>query len=197
MWAHPVTLFVFVVIGAAALGAVFGLLKALRGPLGALAYLGLIATFIAYWRMGDRYFTQGIWQISIGCLVVMGFTVRRVPFMRTVLAVAVIEFGSRITKTAYPKQTLIALGVSAAMIAIATFWTPRSAATAPPAPPVSPAFRPGRSGRSGRSGRPYLPGPPNLRGPERFDPYSGRPLPVQRNARFSPAALWRRTRGRR
>ena len=38
MWGHPLTLLIVVVIGCAAASALFGLLKALRGPVGMLAY---------------------------------------------------------------------------------------------------------------------------------------------------------------
>lgn len=176
---HPLTQLVVVIIGCAAVSAVFGLLKALRGPVGMLAYGALMVTFYAYYRMGDRYFSQGIWQISVACLVVMAFTLRHVPFLRTVLAVGLVEFGSRITKTAYPHQTVLALGIIAAMIAVATFWSGKSpAVVAPPPPPqrFAPAYRPG---------------------PELFDPFTGKRLPKQRSARLSPSALWRWTRGRR
>lgn len=137
MSGHPLTQLIVVVAAGAAVSAVFGLLKALRGPVGLLAYAGLISTLYAYYRMDDRYFSQGIWQISVACLVVMGFTIKRVPFFRITLVVAFFEFASRINKTAYPHQTVLALGVIAAMLAIATFWTPRTPAapTAPAAPP--------------------------------------------------------------
>jgi hypothetical protein len=187
LWAHPVTLLVLAAIAAVVVAVLFGLLKALRGPIGSLAYLGLMATFWAYWVMKDRYWSQNIWVISIGCLAVMVFTVQRVPFLRTVLAVALVEFGYRINKTAYPHQTVYALGLIAAIIAIATFWTPRyQQPTAPPPPPrpTPPAAYRRRPERS-------------RRGPERFDPYSGRPLPQQRDARVTPAKVWRWARGQR
>jgi hypothetical protein len=136
-----------------------------------------MVTFYAYYRMGDKYFSQGIWEISVGCLLIMGFTLRHVPFLRTVLAIGLVEFGSRMTKTAYPKQTVLALGIIAAMIAIATFWTPRSQVVAPPpAPrPAAPAYR---------------------RGPQVFDPYTGRRLRKERNAWSAPSTVWRWVRGR-
>lgn len=174
---HPLTLLVEVIVVCAVLGALFGLLKALRGPIGMLAYGGLLVTFYAYYRMGDRYFAQGVWEISVGCLVIMGFTLRHVPFLRTALAVALLEFGSRITKTGYPKPTVLAFGIIAAMIAIATFWTPKSQAVAPPVPPrpAAPVYR---------------------RGPQAFDPYTGRRLRKERNARPAPSTVWRWVRGR-
>ncbi|HEU5355420.1 MAG TPA: hypothetical protein VFU65_13205 [Actinocrinis sp.] len=144
MWGHPLTLFIVVVIGCAAASALFGLLKALRGPVGMLAYGGLILSLYAYYRIGDRYFSQAIWQISVACLVVMWITLRNVPFLRVVLAVALVEFGSRINRTAYPHQTVLALGIAAAMIAVATFWsgpTPAPAQAAAPRPRVPAIYR--------------------------------------------------------
>jgi len=199
---HPLTQLVVVIIGCAAVSAVFGLLKALRGPVGMLAYGALMVTFYAYYRMGDRYFSQGIWQISIGCLVVMAFTLRHVPFLRTVLAVGLVEFGSRINNTAYPHETVLALGVIAAMIAIATFWSGKSPAVAPP-PPPPPSPRPTPRPRQraqpraqrGRAAPEYRPGPAP------FDPFTGQRMPQtqqkQRPARLTPSALWRWARGSR
>ena len=173
---HPLTQLIVVIIGSAAVSAVFGLLKALRGPVGMLAYGVLMVTFYTYYRMGDRYFSQGIWQISVACLLVMAFTLRHVPFLRTVLAVALVEFGSRINRTAYPHQTVLALGIIGAMIAVATFWSGKSPTVAPPPPErVTAAYR---------------------RGPEVFDPYTGQRLRKQRSARLTPSALWRWARGR-
>lgn len=176
MSGHPLTQLIVVIIGCAAVSAVFGLLKALRGPVGMLAYGALMVTFYAYYRIGDRYFSQGIWQISVACLFVMAFTLKHVPFLRTVLAVALVEFGSRINKTAYPHQTVYALGIIGAMIAVATFWSGKSPTVAPPPPParVPASYR---------------------RGPEVFDPYTGQRLRKQRSARLSPSAIWRWARG--
>jgi len=192
---HPLTQLVVVIIGCAAVSAVFGLLKALRGPVGMLAYGALMVTFYAYYRMGDRYFSQGIWQISIGCLVVMAFTLRHVPFLRTVLAVGLVEFGSRINNTAYPHETVLALGVIGAMIAIATFWSGKSPAVAPPAPPPPSAPRPRPRARRERVAPAYR------RAPELFDPFTGQRMPQkqqkQRTARLTPSALWRWARGSR
>ena len=176
MAGHPLTQLVVVIIGCAAVSAVFGLLKALRGPVGMLAYVGLMVTFYAYYRMGDRYFSQGIWQISLACLLVMAFTLKRIPFLRTVLAVGLVEFGSRITKTAYPHETVLALGLIGAMIAVATFWSGKSPAPAPRPGRVAPVYR---------------------RGPELFDPYTGQRLRKQRSARLTPSAIWRWARGSR
>ena len=175
MSGHPLTQLIVVVVACAAVSALFGLLKALRGPVGMLAYAGLMLTLYAYYRMGDRYFSQSIWQITLGCLVVMAFTLKRVPYLRVVLAIAVVEFGSRINRTAYPKQTVLALGIAGAMIAIATFWTPRSAGVAARPERAAPVYR---------------------RGPEVFDPYTGRRLRQQRSAWPAPSALWRWARGR-
>ncbi len=176
MWGHPLTQLVVVVAGCAAASALFGLLKWLRGPVGMLAYGGLILTLYAYYRMGDRYFAESIWQISLACLVVMWITLRRVPFLRVVLAVAVVEFGSRINRTGYPHQTVLALGLAGAMIAVATFWSgPAPAAPTPPKAATA-AYR---------------------RGPELFDPYTGRRLPQRkRGARAPLSALWGWARGR-
>ena len=154
MSGHPLTQLIVVIIGCAAVSAVFGLLKALRGPVGMLAYGALMVTFYAYYRMGDQYFSQGIWQISVACLLVMAFTLRHVPFLRTVLAVALVEFGSRINKTAYPHETAYALGIIGAMIAVATFWSGKSPTVAPPPPPerVTAAYRRGKAGIRPRRG---------------------------------------------
>jgi hypothetical protein len=195
---HPLTQLVMVIIGCAAVSAVFGLLKALRGPVGTLAYGALMVTFYAYYRMGDRYFSQGIWQISIGCLVVMAFTLRHVPFLRTVLAVGLVEFGSRINRTAYPHETVLALGVIGAMIAIATFWSGKSPAAAPP-PPPPPSPRQQQRQRP-RAQRERV-APAYRPGPEPFDPFTGQRMPQtqqkQRTARLTASALWRWARGSR
>ena len=173
MSGHPLTQLVVVVAGCAAVSALFGLLKALRGPVGMLAYGGLMLTLYAYYRMGDRYFSQAVWQITVACLVVMWITLRRVPFLRVVLVVALVEFGSRINKTAYPHQTVLALGITAAMIAVATFW---SGPAAPPPPKAAPAYR---------------------RGPELFDPYTGRRLQHRQRGTWSRfTTLWGWARGR-
>lgn len=174
MWGHPLTSLILVAVACAVVSSLFGLLKALRGPVGMLAYFGLMLTFYSYYRIGDKYFSESIWVISLGCLVVMAFTLQRVPFLRTVLAVAVVEFGSRINKTAYPKQTVLVLGIAAAMIAIATFWTPRTPKAAAP-PPMPAAYR---------------------RGPQLFDPYTGKPLRRQRDTSPSLSAVWRWARRR-
>jgi hypothetical protein len=170
---HPLTQLIVVIVGCAAISAVFGLLKALRGPVGMIAYASLMLTIYAYYRMGDRYFTQGIWEIAVACLIVMRFTLARVPFLRVVLAIALIEFGSRITKTAYPHQTLLALGITAAMIAVATFWSGKSPA-APAIPSPRATYR---------------------RGPGLFDPYTGQRLQQQRSSWLTRAV--QRTRARR
>lgn len=213
---HPLTQLVAVIIGCAAVSAVFGLLKALRGPVGMLAYGVLMVTFYAYYRMGDRYFSQGIWQISVGCLVVMALTLRHVPFLRTVLAVGLVEFGSRINRTAYPHQTVLALGIIGAMIAVATFWSGKSPAVAPP-PPPPPSQPPRSQTRPQTRSRPRSPqprrqpqpqrqpqrerfAPAYRRGPELFDPFSGQQVQQQqkqRTARLTPSALWRWARGSR
>jgi hypothetical protein len=177
---HPLTQLVVVVIACAAASAVFGLLKALRGPVGMLAYGGLILTLYAYYRMDDRYFSDGIWQISAACLIVMALTLRHVPFLRTVLAVGVVEFGSRINKTAYPHQTVLALGLAGAMILVATFWK----GDVPDAPRAPAAPRPPRQAAAAYR-----------RGPQ-FDPYTGRRLAVKRTAWGTLTEFWRRGRGR-
>lgn len=171
---HPLTQLVVVVAVCAAASALFGLLKALRGPVGMLAYGGLILTLYAYYRIGDRYFSQAVWQITVACLVVMWVTLRRVPFLRVVLIAALIEFGSRINRTAYPHQTVLALGITGAMIAVATFWT-GPAAPAPPEPPAA-VYR---------------------RGPETFGPYAGGRRPQRRGgARSALSTFWGWARGR-
>ncbi len=173
MSGHPLTQLIVVIVGCTAISAVFGLLKALRGPVGMLAYAGVMLTLYAYYRIGDKYFTQGVWELTVACLIVMRFTLARVPLLRTVLAVALVEFGSRITKTAYPHQTLLALGIAAAMIAVATFWSGKS--------PAAPAIPPARA--------------PYRRGPELFDPFTGQRLRQQRNSWLTRAV--QRTRARR
>lgn len=180
---HPLTLMVFVLAGFIVAGLLFGLLKALRGPVGILAYGGLLLTLWSYYVLGDRYFSEGYWQITLACLVVMAVTLRRVPLLRTVLIAALVEFGWRINTTAYQRQTVLALGVIAAMLIVAQFWTGRvpKAPRAPAAPPPS---------------VPLI----YRRGPELFDPYTGRRLPQrQRRGAWSgvSSALWRWARGRR
>ncbi len=173
MWGHPVTQLVVVVAGCAAASALFGFLKALRGPVGMLAYGGLILTLYAYYRIGDKYFSQAIWQISVACLIVMWITLRRVPFLRVTLVAALVEFGSRINRTAYPHQTVLALGIIGAMSAVATFWQGPDA----PAPKAT--------------------GAAYRRGPELFDPYTGRRVQQKRRSTWSPlSALWGWARGR-
>lgn len=177
---HPLTLTIFALAGFIVAGLLFGVLRALRGPVGILAYGGLLLTMWAYWVMRDRYFSEGYWQISIACLVIMAITLRRVPLVRTMLIAALVEFGWRINTTAYPHQTVLALGVIAAMLIVAQFWTGRvpKAPAAPPPPSLPAMYR---------------------RGPELFDPYTGRRLPQrQRRGALSgvPSALWRWTRGR-
>ena len=175
MWAHPLTLLVVVVVGCAVASALFGLLKALRGPIGLLAYGGLILTLYAYYRIGDRYFAEGIWQISLACLVIMWVTLKRVPLLRVVLLAAVVEFGSRINRTGYPQQTVLALGLAGVMIAVATFWTgkyPQSSAR----PPEDVPF-----------GYP--------RGPQSFSPYARQKARKRRSGWEMASALWRKARG--
>lgn len=175
MWGHPLTALIMVAIACAVVSSLFGLLKALRGPVGMLAYLGLMGTLYSYYQIGDKYFSESIWEISIGSLAVMALTLKRVPFLRTVLAVAIVEFGSRINKTDYPKQTVLVLGIAAAMIAIATFWTPRTPKAAAPPPAMPAAYR---------------------RGPQLFDPYTGRPLRKEQATGPSLSAFWRWARRR-
>jgi hypothetical protein len=155
-----------------------------------LAYAGLIATLYAYWRMGDRYFSQGVWEISVACLVVMWIALYHVPWLRIVLAVAVVEFGSRIDKTSYPRQTLVGLGLAAAMFLVATFWAPKEP-QAPDAPrdraPRLPSRQRSRASRRGSA-------------PRVFDPY-GRSRPQaqarpQRGGWVTISALVDRARGR-
>ncbi len=175
---HPLTQLVVVIAAAAAVSSLFGLLKALRTPVGLLAYAGLILTLYAYYQMSDRYFSEGIWQLTLACLVVMGFTLKHVPFLRVVLTIAFFEFASRINTTTYPRPTVLALGVIAAMLAVATFWTGKSpAAPTPPPPPsgFSPTYR---------------------KGPQLFDPYTGRRLQSRRTGWSPTSALWRWARGR-
>jgi hypothetical protein len=174
LWGHPLTQLVVVVAAGAAVSAVFGLLKALRGPVGMLAYGGLLLTLYAYYRIGDKYFSQSIWQITVACLVVMWITLRRVPYLRVVLAVALVEFGSRINRTAYPHDTVLALGITGAMIAVATFWSGPAPAAAPP--PQAPTYR---------------------RRPELFDPYTGQRLQRKTRSTWAPlSTLWGWARGR-
>lgn len=182
---HPLTQLVVVVIAGAAVSALFGLLKALRRPVGYLAYGSLVVTLYAYWRVGDKYFSQGIWEISVACLVVMAFTLKHVPLLRTVLAVAIVEFGSRINKTAYPREALVALGIAGAMILIGTFWGDDS-----PVAPTTPVPRPRIAPRSRTA--------PKYRPPQVFDPFTGRPLQTpqaRRGARPTLSAIWQRARG--
>ena len=174
MAGHPLSQLVVVIAACAVASTLFGFLKALRGPVGMLAYGGLVLSLYAYYRMGDRYFSQSVWQISVACLVVMWLTLRQVPFLRVVLLVALVEFGSRITRTAYPKPTLLGLGVTAAMLAVATFWTGKTPGVAAPPQSFPPAYG---------------------RGPGQFDPYTGKRLRKQRGSRVSPSALWRWARG--
>lgn len=193
MYGHPLTQLIVVVIAGAAVSALFGLLKALRRPVGLLAYGSLVVTLYAYYRLGDKYFSQGVWMISVACLVVMWLTLDHVPLLRTVLTAAIVEFGARINKTAYPRQVLLALGIAGAMIVIQTFWvgkTPQTRPTAPP-PGIAPGFR--RGSRAPRA--------PRL--PEMFDPFTGAPLRPQtrtstrtrRSVWPSLSSMWRRARG--
>ncbi len=110
----------------------------------------------------------------MACLVVMWLTLRQVPFLRVVLLVALVEFGSRINNTAYPKPTVLALGITAAMLAVATFWTGKTPGV--PAPPPQ-GF------------------PTAYRGPGQFNPYTGKKLRKQRGSRISASAVWRWARG--
>lgn len=192
---HPLTQLIVVVIAGMAVSAVFGLFRALRGPVGVLAYAGLIATLYAYWRMGDRYFSQGVWEISIACLVVMWIALYHVPWLRIVLALAVVEFGSRINKTSYPQETLVGLGLAAAMFLVATFWAPKEP-KAPDAPRDRAVPRLSSRPRSRASRGPRRQGA----APRMFDPY-GRSRPQaparpQRNGWVTISALVDRARGR-
>ncbi len=193
MGGHPLTQLVVVVIAGAAVSAVFGLLKALRRPVGYLAYGSLVVTLYAYWRVGDKYFSQGIWEISVACLVVMAFTLKHVPLLRTVLAIAIVEFGSRLNRTAYPREALVALGIAGAMILIGTFWgddSPEAPATPLPRPRIAPRSRGAARSRTA----------PKYRPPQVFDPFSGRPPQPQqarRGARPTLSAIWQRARGTR
>lgn len=206
MSGHALTQLIVVIVAGMAVGAVFGLLKALRGPVGLLAYGGLIATLYAYWRMDDRYFSEGVWEITVACLAVMWLTLWRVPLLRIVLAVAVVEFGSRINRTNYPQQTLLGLGVAAAMILVATFWSPKEP-KAPDVPraPVWPGERSSRSRRTprtpptSRTPRASRTSRTSRRGPGVFGPYAGqRPQPPvpQRDGWSTISALVDRARGR-
>jgi len=171
---HPLTQLVVVIAVCAAASGLFGLLKALRGPIGMLAYAGLILSLYAYYRVGDRYFSEAVWQITVACLVVMGITLRRVPYLRVVLVAALVEFGSRINRTAYPHQTVLALGIIAAMIAVATFWTGKSPGIAAPRPEsAAPVYR---------------------RGPQVFNPYAGESARGRRSEWVRLSARWRRGR---
>jgi hypothetical protein len=183
LYGHPLTQLIVVVIAGAAVSALFGLLRALRRPVGYLAYGSLVVTLYAYWRIGDKYFSQGIWEISVACLAVMAFTLKQVPLLRTVLAIAIVEFGSRINETAYPRQALVALGIAGAMILIATFW-------GDDAPVTRTAPRP-RTAPKPRSAPKYRPGP------QVFDPFTGKPPRTQRTRRSAwpaIAAMWDRAR---
>lgn len=176
MAGHPLTQLIVVVIVCAAASALFGLVKALRGPVGMLAYGGVILSLYAYYRIGDRYFSESIWQITVACLVVMWITLRRVPFLRVMLAIAMVEFGSRINKTAYPHETVFALGIAGAMIAVATFWSGPDTPTHPEPDRVAAAYR---------------------RAPQLFDPYTGRRLPQKKRGAWAPiSGLWGWARGR-
>jgi hypothetical protein len=85
---------------------------------------------------------------------------------------ALVEFGSRINKTAYPHQTVLALGIIAAMIAVATLWSGKSPEVAAPRPERAPSVY--------------------RRPPQVFNPYAGQQARRRRSAWGRLAAFWRR-----
>jgi len=113
---------VFVAV-ALVLAAASALLDTVRGAGGALAYLGLVGSLIAFLPLGDRYFTSGTWAVTAACLVMAWLLLGRLPLQSLIGAGAALEFGTHL-RNEHPQQTA-ACAVLAVLLAASGFFRPQ------------------------------------------------------------------------
>lgn len=100
-----------VLAGAAAL------LNSARGIVGAVAYVGLVGSLIAFIPLGDRYFTLGIWVVTASCLVLTWLLLGRIPLRSPTFAGAGLEFAAGTRAGHHPHQAAATAAIAVLLLA--------------------------------------------------------------------------------